>query len=299
MALYNTRLWLFLEDYVYYQPPRPRVRPKDRPMQVICVGPPRSATESLQHALLKLGYEHTYHGWDVFFEEAHNMRGWAKLARRKFLGTADSGGDCEITAAEFDALLGHAVAVCDVPASAFAAEIIKAYPEAKVIINKRSNLESWHASIEKNIVATEHSWVLYLASWFQKDFFWAWTTGQRIVFPGLFRCMGQSLDLGIMGNGKWVYREHCAMVKGLVREEGRLLEWSVEEGWEPLCSFLGKDVPAEPFPHVNLAAGFHDRVDRETRAWMLGAVRNFTIGVALVAITVTLAWKVSAFGSAE
>jgi hypothetical protein len=25
----------------------------------------------------------------------------------------------------------------------------------------------------------------------------------------------------------------------------------VQEGWEPLCHFLGVDVPDEPFPHVN------------------------------------------------
>jgi hypothetical protein len=31
----------------------------------------------------------------------------------------------------------------------------------------------------------------------------------------------------------------------------RLLEWSAQDGWEPLCKFLGKDIPDEPFPHVN------------------------------------------------
>ncbi len=56
----NSYFWLFLERYVYFMPePPPRVRTK--PMQVLCVGPPRSATESLQQALLTLGYDHTYH----------------------------------------------------------------------------------------------------------------------------------------------------------------------------------------------------------------------------------------------
>ncbi|CAK8690871.1 uncharacterized protein LOC143450106 [Clavelina lepadiformis] len=28
------------------------------------------------------------------------------------------------------------------------------------------------------------------------------------------------------------------------------------EGWEPLCAFLGKEVPSEPFPHRNIGAVF-------------------------------------------
>lgn len=49
------------------------------------------------------------------------------------------------------------------------------------------------------------------------------------------------------------------MVRGLVPKQN-LLEWSVEDGWEPLCKFLGKPVPKEPFPRVNDAAGFDGRV---------------------------------------
>jgi len=31
----------------------------------------------------------------------------------------------------------------------------------------------------------------------------------------------------------------------------RLLEFNVKQGWEPLCKFLGKQVPVMPFPHIN------------------------------------------------
>jgi len=30
-----------------------------------------------------------------------------------------------------------------------------------------------------------------------------------------------------------------------------VLNYHVSEGWEPLCKFLGKDVPDVPFPNVN------------------------------------------------
>ena len=32
----------------------------------------------------------------------------------------------------------------------------------------------------------------------------------------------------------------------------KLLVYSVKEGWEPLCKFLGKGVPEIPFPHENV-----------------------------------------------
>lgn len=34
----------------------------------------------------------------------------------------------------------------------------------------------------------------------------------------------------------------------------RLLNFNVEQGWAPLCNFLGKEAPDEPFPRVNDAA---------------------------------------------
>ena len=64
------------------------------------------------------------------------MQGWVKLARKTWYD--DNDGDCHISAAEFDELLGHSVAVTDAASSVFAAEMIKAYPEAKV-----SDLSLW------------------------------------------------------------------------------------------------------------------------------------------------------------
>ena len=36
-----------------------------------------------------------------------------------------------------------------------------------------------------------------------------------------------------------------------------LLVFEPKEGWEPLCKFLGKPVPDQPFPHVNDTASFN------------------------------------------
>jgi hypothetical protein len=40
----------------------------------------------------------------------------------------------------------------------------------------------------------------------------------------------------------------------------RLLVWDPKEGWEPLCEFLGVEVPPEPLPHTNDTASFREGV---------------------------------------
>merc|ERR1712224_2716 len=59
-----------------------------------------------------------------------------------------------------------------------------------------------------------------------------------------------------MGDG-WLeeqYRAHNDLVRKTVPDD-RLLIFNVKEGWEPLCDFLGKEVPdGVPFPNVNESA---------------------------------------------
>lgn len=40
----------------------------------------------------------------------------------------------------------------------------------------------------------------------------------------------------------------------------KLLVFEPKQGWEPLCKFLGKPVPDQPFPHVNDTQAFKDMV---------------------------------------
>lgn len=59
------------------------------------------------------------------------------------------------------------------------------------------------------------------------------------------------------------------MRKTVPRE--RLLEVELGSGWEPLCKFLGKRIPNQPFPHVNEAAArdmfVHKILQRAAMAW--------------------------------
>lgn len=59
-------------------------------------------------------------------------------------GTVEGGsGLCR---EDFDALLGNSEAITDSPGTLFARELIQAYPEAKVILNRR-DVDSWHRSM--------------------------------------------------------------------------------------------------------------------------------------------------------
>lgn len=51
-------------------------------------------------------------------------------------------------------------------------------------------------------------------------------------------------------NGRRIQKEHYAKIRGSVPTE-RLLEWKVQDGWVPLCKFLGKPVPDVGFPNGN------------------------------------------------
>ena len=46
------------------------------------------------------------------------------------------------------------------------------------------------------------------------------------------------------------YRKHNDHIRNIAPGD-RFLEYHVSQGWEPLCAFLGKPVPAEPMPRVN------------------------------------------------
>ncbi|KAK3304741.1 uncharacterized protein B0T15DRAFT_419070 [Chaetomium strumarium] len=283
LSLHNP-LWTFLETTLYALPHPPPRRKRTAPMRVICVGLPRTGTESLQQALLALGYSHTYHGWDIVYDEsggAGYAPGWVRLARKKWCNDISGKGEGEvegvITAAEFDELLGHSVAVTDAAASVFAAEMVAAYPEAKVVLNMRRDVDAWERSLRKTLVHANQSWGFWIASWLDKECFWAWHVYERFLWPLLFRAPDGDMARAIEGNARWVQREHCNMIRGLVPKE-RLLEWYIEDGWEPLCKFLGKPVPNVEFPHVNTATGgWKAREEQCNKRWVERAFLNLIL----------------------
>ena len=57
------------------------------------------------------------------------------------------------------------------------------------------------------------------------------------------------------------FDDHLRAVKEFV-PAGRLLVYSVREGWDPLCSFLEVDAPRQPFPHANIRGSLKEVVKK-------------------------------------
>jgi len=84
-----------------------------------------------------------------------------------------------------------------------------------------------------------------------------------------------------------VYRQHSAMVKAmLANEPGRLLEWSVEDDWWPLCSYFGKPVPENmEFPHGNAPKEFLVKAARVSAERNSEAQQNMAIFLAVLLVS--------------
>lgn len=234
-----------------------KVMPRTRttPLRVLAVGPSRSGTGSLREALLQLGYDYTYHGLDTVVHPEDDIL-WHQLRLKR-----EKQGPGSLTAADFDQVIGHCAAITDHAAAAFALDLIAAYPDAKVILNVRKDVEAWHRSVMQTLMPLHRSWKFWIRSWFCSELFWVQESFMRgnwnVFYKGEFA-----------NNSRAVLKEHCRTVKEHVAPE-RLLEWDIQDGWEPLCQFLGKTVPNTPFPSLNKAMKyeglFRERIAKADR----------------------------------
>lgn len=266
-----------LLHFLYGLPP-PTIGKRKEPMQVLAVGISRSATESLREALHLLGFNHTYHGFDTVLPPP-SLEAIYRLLQKKYATAPSPGKTSKLTAEDFDTILSGSVGVSDLLAAEFAPELIEAYPDAKVILNVRRDLDGWYASMQQTMGYFDRNPVDWdwCKSWFSADLFWIRQAMCRTLMPRFFRGSFHS-------NGKWVYEQHVAMVKGLGLPEDRLLQWSVEDGWEPLCRFLGKEVPQLEFPDGNPPKAWSERIAKSMEAHHQRAIRNMLLFMAFLIV---------------
>ncbi|KAK7966739.1 uncharacterized protein PG986_001016 [Apiospora aurea] len=98
-------------------------------------------TESLRSALLILGYDAVFHGYEGMTRVPMTHQAWVKLMRRKFDDT--SSPDHTIARADFEAIIGDCEAVTDMPCVNFARKLVEAFSEAKVIERYRGGFHNW------------------------------------------------------------------------------------------------------------------------------------------------------------
>ncbi|KAF2755650.1 hypothetical protein EJ05DRAFT_478619 [Pseudovirgaria hyperparasitica] len=223
--------------------PNPRSTPKPG-LIIIHAGLYRTGTASMAAAYRILGL-HAHHGLDDV--PGNNWLGIEHAAEATFPHIATSPRP-KYTRADWDKLFGAYDVVTDL-ASVFVPEMIAAYPEAKVVVVQRE-FDSWWESFASEVLShfrRPEAWIVGVATW--------WLLGDRAIkcmsklIPGFFGVAhSRDVDIDI---ARTKYDEYYRFVRERVPKENRL-EYKMGDGWEPLCAFLGKDVPkGVAFPRIN------------------------------------------------
>jgi hypothetical protein len=210
-------------------------------LKLINTGLGRTGTTSLKVALERLGYGPCYHMFDIVSND-ERLGHWEKIV-------------CDGQQPDWDVVFDGYTSVVDGPCAIYYSQIIEAFPEAKIILTVR-DAEGWYRStydtlyqfalrnMEEPPAAHSMQYRLYRMV---NTMIW---TG---LFDGRFSDQDHAME---------IFRRHNEEVIQNI-DPDNLLVFDVKQGWEPLCSFLGVDVPREDFPHVN---------DTESMRKLLGRV---------------------------
>ncbi|MFC6886173.1 MULTISPECIES: sulfotransferase family protein [Actinomadura] len=187
-------------------------------MEIIGAGMGRTGTLSLKHALERLGFGPCYHMVEI---QREPERGWAWLDAAR--------GE----PVDWDEIFRGYRATVDFPGRSFWRELTAHYPQAKVLLSVRDP-RRWYESAMATIYNPRNE-----PEPGPIDRAW------RLRFRHDFGCEPRDAERVIAG-----FRAHTEAVQRAVPAD-RLLTYEVGQGWEPLCAFLGVEVPDEPFPRLN------------------------------------------------
>lgn len=141
---------------------------------------------------------------------------------------------------------GYKAAVC-FPTVAFYDSLMKIFPNAKVILTTRPP-EAWFNSL-RNTVCNFYESMSRIAASPKNCFNWKKRYFELMLLMHA-RVLGTGFDVQDKQQMIALYNQHEERVKQCVPED-RLLIFDASEGWEPLCKFLGAEVPDVPFPVTN------------------------------------------------
>jgi hypothetical protein len=109
----------------------------------------------------------------------------------------------------------------------------------------------------------------------------------------MFKALLHDYENGTETAKRW-YERYNAEVQRVVPRE-KLLVMNVKEGWEPLCRFLGHEVPQRPVPRRNDRVTF-DRNSRALQGLIEVTMRQRTYYAALLAGGVVVGMATAAIG---
>jgi hypothetical protein len=203
-------------------------------LRVIGVGLHRTGSMSVKAALERLGFGPCYHGLEALRRSADGEH---------WLAAYEAGG-------EFDwpVIFDGYRATLDWPTAHFWEQLATAYPEAKILLTDRDPESWWNSHVAMFQRAAEFEQEVTDEEWQ-----WAEESGYARMRTALGTSVAATFDgeLSDKAHCLKVFEQHNERVRRTIPAE-RLLVYRVQEGWEPLCEFLGADVPDEPFPRVNV-----------------------------------------------
>ena len=209
-------------------------------LEVIGAGFGRTGTLSLKVALEKLGYDKCYHMMEVF-QNAGHVEVWEEATRGEPV--------------DWDVLFRGYRASVDWPACNFWEIQLRHFPGARVILSERDPVR-WHESVMQTIypnsMAMREAEDPATRHWAEIVF--------ELVWEGTFHGRVEDREHAID-----IYLAHNEYVKKHAPPE-RLLVFEAAQGWEPLCAFLDRPVPDEPFPRVNTTEDFQNRAANSVTA---------------------------------
>ncbi len=217
-------------------------------LKIIGAGFGRTGTASLYQALNQLGFP-CYHMHEVVFnkENKNHMDFWVEVAE----GEAGQQHDWERVFEKYTAAV-------DFPASCVWRELLEHYPDAKVILTGHpKGPEAWYKSACSTIYATENMWQFKLLALVDP---FARKLGKvgKLIWQGTLKGTMEDENRAVAQ-----YNDHLNAVKADVPAD-KLLDYTVDQGWQPLCDFLGVPVPETEFPNINDAKQFKKNLKKLT-----------------------------------
>jgi hypothetical protein len=208
-------------------------------LKVINAGLGRTGTTSLKAALDRLGFGPGYHMFDIVSSE-ERLGQWDAIA-------------CDGRDPDWEAVFDGYTSAIDGPCAIYYRSIMEAFPEAKIILTVR-DADDWYRSTYDTLYQFAQAAGPSRLSRVVNTMIW------NGLFDGRFADKEHAIE---------VYHRHNQQVIEHVGA-ANLLVYNVVDGWEPLCAFLGVEVPSAEFPRLNDTGSMRKRLGQQLAAGIAG-----------------------------
>lgn len=200
------------------------------PLEIIGPGFGRTGTNSLKIALEHLGFGPCHHMFEIR-DHPELLPAWEAAARGEPV--------------DWDEVFRGYRSQVDWPGARYWRELVRHFPAAKVILTVRDP-DEWFDSVQATIAPFVAARETHPSPHMNAIAEMA----HRTVVAQVFRDRLSERDVATR-----IFGEHIAEVQAEIPAR-RLLTFDLREGWQPLCDFLGVEVPDIPFPKTNSSKAF-------------------------------------------